>query len=181
MKERRGFRVVRFRTKAELRAVAPKIIAAYNAAFSENREFVPIAGGDAERIANRLIDMTQPDLIKVVAKGEDIVGFVLGFPDVSAALQRCGGQLYPLGWALLLLEARRTRWINFNGGGILPQYQGLGVNAILYHEMCETIREHSFLHADIVQVNEQNAKMMRELESVGVDFYKTHRIYERAL
>jgi len=181
VKERRGFRVLRFRTKDDLRAVAPRVIKAYNAAFAENREFVPVTGDDADRIAERLIDMTQPDLVKVVAKGEEIIGFVLGFPDVSAALQRCKGRLYPFGWALLLWESRRTRWINVNGGGILPQHQGLGVNAILYHELYKTFRERGFLHADIVQVNEQNARMIREIEALGANFYKTHRIYERVL
>jgi hypothetical protein len=37
------------------------------------------------------------------------------------------------------------------------------------------------LHADIVQVNEQNTRMVRDLKALGVDFYKAHRIYERAL
>ncbi|MFB0534533.1 MAG: hypothetical protein ACETWR_06095 [Anaerolineae bacterium] len=181
IKERRGFQVLRFRNKGEMRAAAPRVIKAYNAAFSENREFVPVTGDDADKIAQRLIDMTQPDLVKVVAKGEEIVGFVLGFPDVSAALQRCKGQLYPFGWPLLLWESKRTRWINFNGGGILPKYQGLGVNAVLYYEMYKTAKERGFLHADLAQVNEQNTRMMRELEAVGVDFYKAHRIYERSL
>ncbi|HEC35272.1 MAG TPA: hypothetical protein ENI39_01915 [Anaerolineae bacterium] len=181
VKERRGFRVLRFRTKAELRAMAPRVVDAYNAAFAENREFVPVTGEDAERIVDRMISLTQPDLVKVVAKGDEIVGFVLGFPDISAALQRCRGRLYPFGWMLLMWEMRRTRWINFNGGGILPQYQGLGVNAVLYYEIYKTLQERRFLHADIVQVNEQNAKMMQEMEALGVDFYKTHRIYERVL
>jgi GNAT superfamily N-acetyltransferase len=181
VKEKRGFRVLCFRSKGELQALAPRVIEAYNAAFSENREFVPVTGDDAQKIARRLIDMTQPDLVKVVVKREEIVGFVLGFPDVSAALQRCQGRLYPFGWALLLWESRRTRWINFNGGGILPQYQGLGVNAVLYSEMYNILRERGFLHADIVQTNEQNTRMVRELEALGVDFYKAHRIYERAL
>jgi len=181
VKERRGFRVLQFGSKAELRTAAPAIVRAYNAAFSENREFVPVSGKDAERIVKRMIGMTRPDLVKVVVKEDEVVGFVLGFPDVSAALQRCAGKLYPFGWARLRREFRRTRWINFNGGGILPSYQGLGVNGVLYREMCEILHQGEFLHGEVVQVNEQNAKMVRELESVGIEPYKTHRIYERAL
>jgi len=181
VKQRRGFQVLRFRTKAELRAIAPRVIEAYNAAFAENREFVPITGDDADKIAQRIIDMTRPELIIVVAKEEQIVGFALGFPDVSAALQRCKGRLYPFGWALLLRESRCTRWINLNGGGILPQYQGLGVDAILYCEVHRIIHENGFLHVDVVQANEQNTKVMRELETLGAEPYKTHRIYDRDL
>jgi GNAT superfamily N-acetyltransferase len=181
VKERRGFRVLRFRSKDELRAIAPKLIDAYNAAFAENREFVPIEGRDAERIAQRLIDMTRPELIIAVVKGEEIAGFGLGFPDVSAALQRCKGRIYPLGWAYLLLESRRTRWINMNGGGTLPKYQGLGVDAIMFCEMQKIVQEYGFQHIDVVQINEQNTRMMREAETLGGELYKTHRIYEREL
>ena len=181
MQQRRGFRVLHFQSKDDLRAAAPRVIEAYNAAFSENREFIPITGEDARKITQRLIDLTQPDLVKVIIKEDEIIGFVLGFPDVSSALQRCKGRLWPLGWALLMWEARRTRWINFNGGGILPRYQGLGVNAVLYAELYKTFRERAFLHADIVQVNERNTKMVQEMEALGADFYKTHRIYERTL
>ncbi len=181
VKERRGFEVLRFRSKKELWEIAPRVVDAYNAAFSENREFVPITGEDAQKVAERLIELTQPDLVKIVVKGDEIVGFLLGFPDVTAALQRCKGRLYPFGWAMLLWEFRHTRWINFNGAGILPQYQGLGANAVLYYEMYKTFKERGFLHADLVQINEQNSKMMAELEELGADFYKAHRIYERKL
>lgn len=181
VKERRGFEVLRFQSKDEMRAFVPRVVEAYNAAFSENRGFVPVTGEEAEVIAGRLLDMTQPDLIKVVAKGDEIVGFLFGFPDVWKALRRCRGRLYPFGWALLLWESRRTRWINFNGAGILPQHQGLGVNAVLYYEMYKTVKERGFLHTDLVQINEANDRMVKELEALGADFYKTHRIYERAL
>ncbi len=181
IKERRGFRVLDFHTKQEMRAVAPKIIKAYNAAFVDNRDFVPISGPDADRIASRIIDMTRPELVKAIARGEQIVGFVLGFPDVSAALQRCRGRLYPFGWAMLLRESRHTDWINFNGGGVLPEYQGSGAIAVLYQEIYNMVRAHGFKHIDIVQVNEQNLKMVQMLEVVGADPYKAHRIYERML
>ena len=181
IKKRRGFQVPHFQDKEDLRAIASRVIEAYNAAFSENREFIPITGEDAKKITQRLIDLTQPDLVKVVTKDDEIVGFALGFPDVSAALQRCKGRLWPFGWSMLLWESKRTRWINFNGGGVLPKYQGLGVIAILYAEMYKTFQERAFLHGDVVQVNERNAKMMQEMQALGVDFYKTHRIYERSL
>jgi hypothetical protein len=70
-----------------------------------------------------------------------VVGFLLGFPDVSAALQRAKGRLLPFGIIDLLLEMRRTDWVSVNGAGILPEFQGRGGNALLYSEMEKTIRE----------------------------------------
>jgi cupin superfamily acireductone dioxygenase involved in methionine salvage len=68
-----------------------------------------------------------------------------------------------------------------NGGGILPQYQGLGIDAIMFCEMHRIVQEYGFQHIDVVQINEQNTKMRREAETLGADWYKTHRIYEREL
>ena len=77
--------------------------------------------------------MADPTLIKLlVCKGE-IAGFLLGFPDLSAALQRGHGRITPWGIVDLLLEYGRTRWLIVNGAAILPQYQRLGGNALLYY------------------------------------------------
>jgi hypothetical protein len=113
-------------------------------------------------------------------KGEAIAGFLLGFPDISAGIQRAEGRLWPLGWFWLLREFRRTRWINLNGAGILPPYRGLGVNAILYSEMEKTIHEGGFEHADIVQM-EESVLTLNDAVNMGAKVYKRHRIYEKML
>jgi hypothetical protein len=64
-------------------------------------------------------------------KGDEIVGFLFGYPDPSAAIQRCKGKLFPLGWLAILIELRRTRWINLNGAGLLEKYRGSGGTALL--------------------------------------------------
>jgi hypothetical protein len=111
-----------------------------------------------------------------------VVGFLFGFPDVSAALQRTKGRLLPFGIIDLLLEMRRTNWIALNGTGILPEFQGRGGNALMYSEMEKTITESGrFLHADLTQVAESAVNMRHDLENVGGKAYKNHRVYIRDL
>jgi len=38
-----------------------------------------------------------------------------------------------------------------------------------------------FRHAEVVQIGVENEAMQRKMENFGVDFYKTHRTYERNL
>jgi hypothetical protein len=38
-----------------------------------------------------------------------------------------------------------------------------------------------FEHAELVQIGVENADMQRELAGLGIDFYKTHRMYHRDL
>ena len=113
----------------------------------------------------------------VILYKDDVVGFLFCFPDVSAAIQRSKGRLFPFGIADLLLEFRRTQWAAVNGSGILPEYHGLGGNALLYSEMERTIRSRGFLHADLTQVAETAVQMRRDLENVGGVAYKNHRVF----
>jgi hypothetical protein len=47
--------------------------------------------------------------------------------------------------------------------------------------MYNSVVEEGYLYADIVQISKDNDKMLRELRDLGVNFYKTHRLYTRQL
>jgi hypothetical protein len=182
VKKRRGFRTVRFRTKAELRAMVPRVTAAYNSAFVKVQGYVPITEAEAKAIGDRILAVADPALITLLMKGDEIVGFVLAYPDLSVAIQRCRGRLWPTGWYHLLRESKRTRWLNFNGAAILETHRGLGGNALLYAELYHTlIGRAQYQYADLVQVQETNTRMIQELEALEVKPYKKHRLYRRSL
>jgi hypothetical protein len=182
IKRRRGFRSMHFKTKAELRAVVTKVTAVYNEAFAEVVGYVPITEKEAQIIGERILAVADPSLVSLLMRGEDIIGFVLAYPDLSAAIQRCRGRMWPLGWYHLLREFKRTRWINFNGAGIRAEYRGLGGNALLYAELYRILIQHpQYDFADLIQVQEPNTRMMQELEAMGVKPRKRHRTYEQSL
>ena len=182
VRRRRGFRTVRFRTKAELRAMVPRVVAAYNSAFVEVQGFVPVTEAEGKAIGERILAVADPTLIKILMKEDEIVGFVIAYPDLSAAIQRCRGRLWPTGWYHLMREFKRTRWLNFNGGAILEPHRGLGGNALMYAELYDTLIGRSqYQYADLVQVQETNTRMIQELAALEVRPYKRHRIYWRSL
>ncbi len=173
--------VVTFRNKAELRAMAPRIGRAYNKAFVDNWEYIPISDAELALVIKDLVTVADPKLIKVILHEDDVVGFLFAFPDLSAALQRSQGRLFPLGLVDLLLEYRRTDWVIVNGAGILPQFQGRGGNALLYSEMEKTIKQASFAHVDLTQVAETAVQMRHDLENLGGVPYKNHRVFGRGV
>lgn len=180
MMARRGFTIKTFASKKELRAWIPRIVQTYNDTFVENWEFNPITEAEGKVIGERLLAIADPKLIKLVMKGEVIAGFLFGFPDISEGIRRARGRIWPFGWFWLLREFKRTRWLNLNGAGILAPYRGLGVNAILYVEMYNTIRQGHFEHADLVQM-EEHVLTLADTQTAGGRIYKKHRIYERSL
>jgi hypothetical protein len=181
VKKRRGLRVARFERRRDLRMLVPKLRDLYNDSLGSEFGNIPITEEEAQTMANQLLWFADPHLIKVVMKDDDLIGFVFAYPDITAALQRTGGRLFPFGWITLLREFDRTEWVTINGAGIVEEYRGLGGTVLLFSEVEKSIREGNFQHADLVQIGTDNDNMQRELEKLGVDFYKTHRIYGRAL
>ncbi len=178
--KRGTLRVLRFKSKSELVKWADRIGQAYNKAFVNNWEYYPLTDREIKFTVDNIMIIADPRLFKIIAHGDEVVGFLFAFPDVSAALQRARGHLFPFALPDLLLEMRRTKWIALNGAGILPQYQGIGGNALMYSEIEKTIRESSFVHADLTQVAETAVQMRQDLINVGGKAYKNHRVYTRA-
>ena len=177
--QRSGLRVLRFKNKPELVALSDRIGKAYNDAFVNNWEYYPLTEREIKFLVDNLMIVADPRLIKIIAHGDDIVGFLFAFPDLSAALQRARGHLFPFGLPDLLIEMKRTKWIALNGAGILPEFQGRGGNALLYSEMEKTMSEFHFKHADLTQVAETAVQMRQDLINVGGKPYKNHRVYQR--
>jgi len=180
---RRGkLRVKQFESKGELKRWAKQIGKAYNNTFVNNWEYYPLSEREIEYVLDTLIMVAHPKLIKVVLHNEEeIVGFLFGFQDVSAAMQRIKGKLFPFGIIDLYLELNRTEWVSFNGVGILPEYHGLGGNALLYSEMAKTMEEFKFKYAELTQVAETARTMRSDLENIVGNAYKNHRVYIKHL
>lgn len=181
LKKRRGLHVAEFRTRRDLRRLAPRLKDLYNGSLGETSGNVPLSDEDVAALANQLLWFADPRLIKIVMKDDEPVGFLFAYPDISAALQRTRGRLFPFGWVDMLLELRRTKWININGAGMVEGYRGLGGTALLFSEMFKTVSESHYRHADLVQIGTENDRMQRELRDLGIDFYKTHRLYQKQI
>jgi hypothetical protein len=169
--------VKRFKSKRELLRWGPRIGRAYNQSFVHNWEYYPLTQREIDFVVDNIMVIADPRLIKIITHDDDVVGFLFAFPDVSAALQKARGRLFPTGIIHLLREVKRTNWVALNGAGILPEFQGRGGNALLYAEMENTIHEFHFEHADLTQVAESAVQMRADLVNLGGKPYKNHRVY----
>ncbi len=177
--ERRGLRVRTFRRRSELRELVNSLKDLYNSSLEGTSGNFPLSDEDVAGLADMLLLFADPRLIKLVMKGDRVVGFLLAYPDVSKALQKTRGRLFPLGWITFLRELRRTELININGMGLLEEYRGLGGTAILASEIAKSLMSNPrYRKADIVQIGTENDKMQREISNFGVDFCKKHRTYQ---
>ena len=181
VRQRQNLRVLRFKSKRELRRWADRIGRTYNETFINNWEYVPLTDAEIKFVVDNIMLVANPKLIKIIVQEEAVVGFAFGWPDVSAAMQRSKGKLLPFGIVDLLLEMRRTKFLAANGMGLLPEFQGRGANALLYSEMENTLTEFGFTHCELTQVAESAEQMRKDLETLGGDPYKNHRVFKKTL
>ena len=178
--QRGGLQVKKFKNKKELVSWAPRIGIAYNNAFVNNWEYYPLTQREIDFVVDNIMTIADHRLIKIITHGEDVVGFLFAFHDVSAALQRAKGRLFPFGLLDILLELKRTNTVAVNGMGILPEFHGHGGNAMLYSEMGHTLLDfQQFVHVEMTQVAETTEQMRADLKNLNGVEYKNHRVYRR--
>lgn len=180
-KESGGLTVKQFASKREIREWAERIARTYNNSFTENWEYAPLTDAEIDFVVDAILMIVRPELIKIILQGEEIVGFLLCFPDLSKAMQRAHGRLLPFGIFWLLREMRTTDRVVANGIGILPRFQKRGGNALLYAEILRTFKAAGFAHYEMTQVAETAAKMRKDLVNIGGVPHKNHRVYRRKL
>ncbi|MBN1665660.1 MAG: hypothetical protein JW862_01170, partial [Anaerolineales bacterium] len=181
VRKRGNLDILTLQNRRELRRWAVKVGRAYNQTFVNNWEYYPLTEREIKFILDAIQLVSDPRLLKLVVHEQDVVGFLFAFPDLSAALQRMNGRLLPFGAIDLLLEMRRTKWVSLNGMGMLPEYHGVGGNALLYSEMYKSIGGTRFEHADLTQVAETAVQMRADLINLGGKPYKNHRVFIREL
>jgi len=179
---RGNLHVKKFKSKRELVQWAPRIGETYNKTFIHNWEYYPFSQGDIKYAVDNVFMVADPRLIKIIMHDEDIVGFLFAFPDVSAALQRAKGRLFPFGIVDILLEMKRTKIVSANGMGVMPEFQGTGGNALLYYEMGKTMFDFKqFEFVEMTQVAETTRQMRADLKNLNGVEYKNHRVYRKMI
>jgi hypothetical protein len=177
--ERGTFWVKKFKNKNEMVEWGPRIGDTYNKSFVNNWEYYPLTAREIKFSIDNILLVALPQFIKLIMHNDDIIGFLFAFPDISAAMQRHGGHLFP--WTLvdLLIEMKRTKWISLNGAGVLPEFHGRGANALLYTETEQTMRAAGFIHAEQTQMADTAVQVRKDMETLGARIYKRHRIFSK--
>jgi hypothetical protein len=181
VKSKGKFWIKTFNNKQEMRQWVSKVEFVHNQAFSDNPGFCPSTKAEFEVIAGNMINIADPGLIKLIMNENEVAGFMIAYPDISEGLQKSHGKLWPFGWFHILWAKHNSKVLNMNGLGILPRYQGLGSNALLYTEVKETLRNSRFVKAEIIQVDERNFKSRSDMDILGVTWNKRHRTFRYVL
>ncbi len=150
----------------------------YNAAWNSNWGFVPWTEDELNHMKDQLKQVADKDVSFIAEIDGRPVGFSLVLPDIHEALRGTGGKLLPFGiFKLLMLKPKRMRLIAL---GILPEYQGRGLDALLYAEGFRRGQK-KYSAGEFGWTLESNEAINSAMRTMGATPYKRYRIFEKKL
>jgi GNAT superfamily N-acetyltransferase len=155
----------------------------YNSAWEKNWGFVPMTEREIDHLAEQFRPVVVPDFVPVAEKDGKVIGFGIALPDLNVILRKNrSGWLLPvlprLLWALKMRKIRRARILLL---GVVPEYRGKAVDAMLYHWIWTRAEKLGFRWGEAGWILEDNAAMNAGLEKMTFRVYKTYRLYDRAI
>jgi GNAT superfamily N-acetyltransferase len=124
--------------------------------------------------------IADPDAIWIVEDDGVPVGYCLGFPDINIILRRIRGKLLPFGFVTLMRRRRRLRDFRLIALAVMPEYQGRGLDVLLYMSLFEALAPRG-VRLEAGYVLEDNLSMINALHKLGLKLIKTYRVYEKPL
>jgi GNAT superfamily N-acetyltransferase len=153
----------------------------FNAGWERNWGAVPLTDREVEHLAAQLKPLVVPDLVAFAERSGEPIGFAVALPDLNAALRaNPSGRLFP-GVLKVLWASRRITRLRVIILGVVPEWHGRGVDALLYRQIWENGRARGYDWAEAGWILEDNHAMINGLARMGFEVYKTYRVYERPI
>lgn len=187
----RGTELIRQRQGITLRSLdlknfqheVERIKELYNAAWEKNWGFVPMTEHEIDHLAAQFKPVVIPEMVPMAEKDGKLIGFGIALPDLNVVFRRHrSGRLFPmildLLWSLKMKRIRRARILLL---GVLPEYRGKGIDAMLYHWIWTRSGDRKIYWGEAGWILEDNPAMNAGLEKMTFRVYKTYRLYDRAI
>ncbi len=153
----------------------------YNACFEDVWGFVPLSRREYMERAENFRRFYQPEMAVICEVDKEPVGFGLALPDINEVLMRLNGSLWPFGLLRLLREIKRIRAARFILMGVLPEFRGRGIAALIAARMGDVMLRHKIERVEVSLVQGGNKRMQRVIEAFGCQRIKTFRLFEKRL
>lgn len=175
-------KLIEFRSKRALKPYVVPLLRLVNETYAPLFGFVPMSEQEMKRLAAQYMPVLDPDFVKVVTNQKsEIVGFIVGMPDMSRGIRRARGKIFPFGFLHMLAAARKTRQLNLLLGAIKQEFRGIGVNTLLGTGIYQSALKRGFEVLDSHLVLESNKLMCSEFKKAGGEIYKRYRVFQKAL
>ena len=179
--KRNDFRVLEFTRKRQLKPYIRPILGLMNSTFVGIYGYSPLDHEEMEGLAKQYLPLLDPRFVKAVLKGDEVIGFIIGIPNLYEGIVKARGRLFPFGFIHILRALKTSRQLDLLLGGIKDEYRGRGVDMLLGQAMMRSAFVGGFEVMDSHHELETNSRVRAEMERGGGVIYKRYRIFQKRI
>lgn len=120
-------------------------------------------------------------VVLVVNENDELIALGIAMPSFTKALQKAKGKLLPFGWLYMLQALNKNDLIDLYLMSVHPDYQGKGVNAIVFAEMMPNAAKNGYKFAETNPELETNTKMSSQWDNFEHVNHKKRRVFIKKL
>lgn len=175
-----GLSVLKFKSNKELIPYGPVVFELINKCYANLYGFSQLSDRQIQYYSKMYMPLLRPDFVTMIRRDKDekIIGFGLALPNLSRALRKANGSLFPFGFIHLLRALKgRPRVVDLYLMGVLPEYQNRGVNALLFNDLIPIFRQSGAKFAESNPELETNMSVQLQWNYFERKHHKTRRAY----
>jgi GNAT superfamily N-acetyltransferase len=180
VKKKYGLKNIKFKKRKDIWPYAYKIFDTLNAAFAPLYGFTPLTPKQINYYVKMYIPMLQLELITVIVRESDdaVVGFAITLPNLSHAMKKANGSLFPFGFIHLLKSLySKPKVVDLYLMGVLPEYQNKGVNALVFTGLIPEYIRVGAIYAESNPELETNNAVQAQWDYFKTEHHKTRRAF----
>ena len=178
VKKRYGFRVRKFKNKAEIRreGYIPKVLGVVNRAYANLYGYSEMDEAQMETYAKQYLQFLDKRYLSVVETAEgEVIGMGICITSLSRAIQKAHARLFPFGWyhmAKALWFNRHPKILDMLLVGVLPEYQEKGANALIFADIIPEAIKDGYQWAETHHQLEDNLPSQTQWKNLDCEIHK---------
>jgi len=182
IQQRFKLNVVNFSSSKELKPYGKKVFNLLNSAFKDLFSVVELNERMMDYYIGRYFTILNPKFVKVVTdENNEMVGFIVGLPSLSKAMQKTNGKLLPFGFRHIMKALKNPSEVDLLLTGVDPEMQAKGVSAILITELQQVMLDHNVRHVETTGIFETNQKAIQHWKNYDHIQHKRKRCFTKQL
>lgn len=181
VKKRYGFEVETFKSTKEMVKYIHPVFNILNQAFADLPYVTPFTDEMIDAVGQKYFKVLNPKFVRVIKKDGEMIAFVVGLPDLSEAMQKAGGKLFPFGFLHILKALKKPKVIDLLLTGVVPEYQSAGAAVVLFAELQEEMVKQGVNIMETTGVFETNHNVISNWKNYDHIQHKRRRCFVKSL
>jgi GNAT superfamily N-acetyltransferase len=183
VEEKYGFKVKKFKKTKEIWPYARRIFELLNEAYKPLYGYSELSPKQIDYYIKMYIPMLRLELVPLILDANDnVVGLGITLPNLSKALQKAKGYLFPFGWIHLLKALYgKNKVLDLYIIGVIPEYQNKGINSLIFNDLIKISNRIGYQYAESNPELETNHKVQSQWDVLEREHHKTRRAYIKHL